>query len=197
MSEATLLESRLSKVERDNRRLKLALGALLLALAAVPLIGAVMLQEIPGMALGSFLVLVAVVPLASAMWSGGGRVPEVIEAREFRVIDENGSERATMNDTGFYYRDENGTIRISMDAGCYDSPGVGCYDKNGTLSVLMGSAGVFVADEDDSLRPVAYGLTVDGTLSVLIQTVGIVFINAEGIRYEDWNGNVVWRTPER
>ena len=37
MSETTLLESRLSKVEQDNRRLKLTVGALLLVLAAVPL----------------------------------------------------------------------------------------------------------------------------------------------------------------
>ena len=49
MSEATLLESRLSKIERDNRRLKLTVGALLLVMAAVPLIGAVMPQEIPEM----------------------------------------------------------------------------------------------------------------------------------------------------
>ena len=47
MSETTLLESRLSKVERDNRRLKLTVGALLLVLAAVPLIGAVMPEQIP------------------------------------------------------------------------------------------------------------------------------------------------------
>ena len=47
MSEATLLESRVDKLEQDNRRLKLTLGALLLVMAAVPLIGAVMPQEIP------------------------------------------------------------------------------------------------------------------------------------------------------
>ena len=47
MSETTLLESRVDKIERDNRRLKLTVGALLLALAAVPLIGAVMPEQIP------------------------------------------------------------------------------------------------------------------------------------------------------
>ena len=40
MSEATVVDARLDKLERDNRRLKLAVGALLLVLAAVPLIGA-------------------------------------------------------------------------------------------------------------------------------------------------------------
>ena len=68
MSEATLLESRVDKIERDNRRLKLTVGALLLVLAAVPLIGAVMPQQVQG----------------------------VIRAREFRVIDENGTRRASM-----------------------------------------------------------------------------------------------------
>ena len=66
MSEATLLESRVDKIERDNQRLKLTLGALLLVLAAVPLIGAVMPQEIP----------------------------ELIQARRFEVIDGNGTVRA-------------------------------------------------------------------------------------------------------
>jgi|TARA_B100001245_G_scaffold139602_1_gene103895 hypothetical protein len=49
MSKTTVVDARLDKLEQDNRRLKLTLGALLLALAAVPLIGAVMPQEIPEM----------------------------------------------------------------------------------------------------------------------------------------------------
>jgi hypothetical protein len=65
MSEATVLESRVDKLEQDNRRLKLTVGALLLALAAVPLIGAVMPEQIP----------------------------ELIQARQFRVIDENDTVR--------------------------------------------------------------------------------------------------------
>ena len=47
MSEATVFESRVSKLEQDNRRLKLTVGALLLVLEAVPLIGAVMPEQIP------------------------------------------------------------------------------------------------------------------------------------------------------
>jgi hypothetical protein len=60
-----VLESRADKLEQDNRRLKLTVGALLLALAAVPLIGAVMPEQIP----------------------------ELIQARQFRVIDENDTVR--------------------------------------------------------------------------------------------------------
>ena len=68
MSETTVVDARLDKLEQDNRRLKLTVGALLLVLAAVPLIGAVMPQQVQG----------------------------VIRAREFRVIDENGTRRASM-----------------------------------------------------------------------------------------------------
>ena len=82
MGEATLLESRVDKIERDNRRLKLALGALLLVLAAVPLIGAVMPEQIP----------------------------DVVRARAFYVEDENGIERVMINSDGIRYRDENGDI---------------------------------------------------------------------------------------
>ena len=81
MSETTLLESRVDKIERDNRRLKLTVGALLLVLAAVPLIGAVMPEQIP----------------------------ELIQARAFEVIDENGVRRALMVGEGIFYYGANGT----------------------------------------------------------------------------------------
>ncbi len=86
MNEATLLESRLSKVEQDNRRLKLALGALLLALAAVPLIGAVMPEQIP----------------------------DVVQARRFEVIDENGTLRTLMDGKTIAYLDENRVTRSQL-----------------------------------------------------------------------------------
>ena len=74
MSETTLLESRLSKVEQDNRRLKLTVGALLLALAGVACAGAMIPEQIP----------------------------EVIQARAFEVIDENGVSRAVMGELGVF-----------------------------------------------------------------------------------------------
>ncbi|MDP6686834.1 MAG: hypothetical protein QF680_02540 [Acidobacteriota bacterium] len=86
MSETTLLESRLSKVEQDNQRLKLALGALLLALAAVPLIGAVMPEQIP----------------------------DVVQARRFEVIDENGTLRTLMDGKTIAYLDENRVTRSQL-----------------------------------------------------------------------------------
>ena len=86
MSEATLLESRVDKIERDNRRLKLTVGALLLALAAVPLIGAVMPEQIQ----------------------------DVVRARRFEVIDGNGV-NLRMGTTGIHYWDKNGTTRALIN----------------------------------------------------------------------------------
>jgi hypothetical protein len=135
MSEATLLESRLSKVERDNRRLKLTVGALLLVLAAVPLIGALMFQEIPGMALGSFLLLLAAVPLIGAVMPE--QIPDVIDARMFRVIDQNGRCRHLMNHQGYAYWDENETIRVGINGTCIFYRG-----ENGTCRVEMDTNGL-------------------------------------------------------
>ena len=100
MSEATLLESRLSKVEQDNRRLKLTVGALLLALAAVPLVGAVMPEQ----------------------------VQDVIQARKFEVIDENGTRRAGLNATGIGFTDESNNIRAGMNA-----DGIAYFDESGNV----------------------------------------------------------------
>jgi hypothetical protein len=100
MSETTLLESRVDKIERDNRRLKLTVGALLLALAAVPLIGAVMPEQIP----------------------------EMIQARRFEVIDENGTRRAGLNATGIGFTDESNNIRAGMNA-----DGIAYFDESGNV----------------------------------------------------------------
>ena len=100
MSEATLLESRVSKIERDNRRLKLTVGALLLALAAVPLVGAVMPEQ----------------------------VQDVIQARKFEVIDENGTRRAGLNATGIGFTDESNNIRAGMNA-----DGIAYFDESGNV----------------------------------------------------------------
>ena len=100
MNETTLLESRLSKIEQDNRRLKLTVGALLLALTAVPLVGTVMPEQIP----------------------------EVIQARKFKVIDENGTRRAGLNATGIGFTDETNNVRAGMNA-----DGIAYFDESGNV----------------------------------------------------------------
>ena len=100
MSEATLLESRVDKIERDNRRLKLTVGALLLVLAALPLVGAVMPEQ----------------------------VQDVIQARKFEVIGENGTRRAGLNATGIGFTDESNNIRAGMNA-----DGIAYFDESGNV----------------------------------------------------------------
>ena len=117
MSEATLLESRVDKIERDNRRLKLTVGALLLALAAVPLIGAVMPEQIP----------------------------ELIQARAFEVIDENGVRRALMVGEGIFYYGANGATRARM------SNSFEVRDGNGEIRAMMYSGGISYFDENGTL----------------------------------------------
>ena len=86
MSETTVVDSRLDKLEQDNRRLKLATGALLLVLAAAPLVGAMMPQQIP----------------------------DVVRARRFVVYDESDKIRTTINEHGVAYADENGNPRAMI-----------------------------------------------------------------------------------
>ena len=86
MSEPTVVDARLDKLEQDNRRLKLMVGALLLVMAAVPLVGAVMPEQIP----------------------------EVIQARRFEVIDENGTLRTLMDGKTIAYLDENRVTRAQL-----------------------------------------------------------------------------------
>ena len=140
MSEATLLESRVDKIERDNRRLKLTVGALLLALAAVPLIGAVMPEQIP----------------------------ELIQAREFQVIDENGNLRAWMGNRGFLYNDENGTSRVGMG-----NNGFVILDENGIGRVRISDRGFQYYAENSNTR---------------------ALIGDCGFSYYDENGDIVWST---
>ena len=140
MNEATVFESRLSKLEQDNQRLRLRVGALLLVLAAVPLVGAMMPEQIP----------------------------DLIQARAFRVIGENGPIRAQMDDSGIDYYDENGDMRASIS-----TDGTSYRDENGDLRASMNASGILYYD--NNLRAV---------------------MNAYGILYLDENGDVIWRTPE-
>ncbi len=183
MSEATLLESRLSKVEQDNRRLKLTLGALLLALAAVPLVGAVMPQEIEiqdAVYARAFYVLEEnrTVPVPEVMIGGN--------AKGIIYTDENGVPRASMRAGGIGYVDENGVPRASMNTAA-----IRYYDWNGTERASMNDIGIAYLDENETLRALmGYdGFTYwdeNGTIRARM--------TANGIAYWDENGNTVWST---
>ena len=141
MSETTVVDARLDKLEQDNRRLKLTVGALLLVMAAVPLVGAVMPEQIP----------------------------EVIQARAFHAIDGNGMSRAVMGEAGFAYFDVNRTIRAMMDGGSIrvldengsirammDAGSIRVSDENGTLRALMDDKNIAYLDENRVTRAQLY-----------------------------------------
>ena len=136
MSEATVVDARLDKLEQDNRRLKLTVGALLLVMAAVPLVGAVMPEQIP----------------------------EVIRARAFHAIDGNGMSRAVMGEIGFAYFDVNRTIRAMMDGGSIrvsdengtlralmDDKNIAYLDENRVTRAQLYTDGFFLSDENGNV----------------------------------------------
>ena len=118
MSEPTVFESRLRKLEQDNRRLKLSVGALLLVLAAVPLIGAVMPEQRPQMVRASTFRTI----------DGNGKNRAYIGTDGIAFADENGNNRASISADGISYYDENGTIRAWMN-----DTGFVSFDENGEL----------------------------------------------------------------
>ena len=117
MSDETLFESRLGTLEKDNRRLKLTLVALLLVLSAVPLIGAIMPEQ----------------------------VPQVITARQFRVIDATDIVRVSISNSGVTYYDRNGTRRSMV------ADAINYWDENNAIRVLMGDPGIVYVDVDGNV----------------------------------------------
>ena len=161
MSEPTVtrVDARLDKLEQDNRRLKLTLGALLLALAAVPLIGAVMPEQIP----------------------------EVINARMFRVIDYDGTVRAGMQILGISAHDEHGNIRAYIDS----LSGISYRDENGETRASMYDGGIRYYDENNNLRAQLGRVWLDTP-----STGATTTYPAQVVLYDDDN-NVIWQAVGR
>ena len=84
MSESSAVDCRQDKLEEDNHRLKLTVGALLLVLAAVPLVGALMPQQIPD-----------VIADASASGQGGSSYEAVLFRKDVMVPMRDGVKLAT------------------------------------------------------------------------------------------------------
>ena len=139
MSEATVFESRLNNLEQDNRRLKLTIGALLLVMAGAACAGAMMPEQIP----------------------------QVIEAREFRMIDANGTVLIAINDEGFSYFDEIGRVSTGF------------------------SHGEILAAMDTEPPDV-----IDAHMFRVVDENGVVHasMSADSIVYFGENGNMVWST---
>jgi hypothetical protein len=154
MNEPTAVEFRLDRLEQDNRRLKQTVGALLLVLAAVPLVGAVMPQQIP----------------------------DVIEARTFRVIDENGNYRVSMFPNGIAYYSENRTARAVMS-----DLGILLRDNYGTMRAWIKEDGIWYFDENGNTRAQM------GSVLTYHPTAGVETRSPAQVVLFDAEGNVTWK----
>ena len=132
------IAGRVQRLERDNRRLKLAGGAMAAVLVAVPLVGAALPAQ----------------------------VPEVIEAGLFRVLDEQGTPRAALGAAGLGFSDEQGRGRVGLGAaglGFYDEQGtlrvtlradglLSVIDEQGTPRAVFDAGSLFFNDEQGTTR---------------------------------------------
>ena len=125
MSEATVVDARLDKLEQDNRRLKLTVGALLLVMAAVPLVGAVMGE------------------IGFAYFDVNSTIRAMMDGGSIRVLDENGTIRAMMDAGSIRVSDENGTLRALMD-----DKNIAYLDENRVTRAQLYADGFFLSDEN-------------------------------------------------
>ena len=136
MNKIGLMESRLGKLERDNRRLKMAFGVMSLLFATVVFIGMAMPEQIP----------------------------KVIQAQQFQAVNENGNIRAVMTGGGIVYSDENG-VRAFINPGgisywdetgteraVWSIDGISYRDENGTPRAVMNALGIRYYDENGNGR---------------------------------------------
>ena len=168
------IERRVERLERENRRLKVAGGAVVAVLLTVALVGAVMPQEIP----------------------------EIIEARGFRVIDADGTMRVLMTAEAILYSDESGQLRVGMTA-----DGIGYGDENGEVRVFMNADAIAYADENGTLRAsmtaegISYfdendnGRVQLGRAEIVTPSTGAETTYPAAVVLYDAEGNVIWRAP--
>ena len=118
LRETTVVKARLDKLEQDNRRLKLTVGALLLVMAAASLIGAVVPEQRPQVIRAS----------AFRAIDGNGKNRAYIGTDGIAFADENGNNRASISTDGISYYGENGTIRAWIN-----DTGFVSFDENGEV----------------------------------------------------------------
>jgi hypothetical protein len=144
MNEPTLntLTQRLDRLERDNRRLKIAGAILLLALAAVGAMGQVL-------------------PKA---------VPKVVEAERFVLRDTKGKILATLIEAlgtpALVLFDQNGKARAGLTVLPDGRPGLSLYDQNekkraGLTVVGDGTPSLALSDQNEKVRA-GLGVLADG-----------------------------------
>ena len=156
MHDLSAVVARLEKLERENRRLKIVGGLVVAVLASMALVGAVMPQEIP----------------------------EVIEARSFRAVNENGHLVTLMSPIGVrhFYGDQIPVFSMNIK-------GIFFSDSNRTMRVRIFEEGIAYFDENGELRAQlgVATLTTPATGAETHYPAAVVLYDAEG--------NVIWQAP--
>ena len=137
MHDLSAVVGRVEKLERENKRLKIAGGMLVLGLIGACTSAAVMPEE----------------------------APEVIEARSFAVIDPDGTIRAGITSVGIGYHDERGNLRALISPGgiAYidengttrgriEADGNTYFDENGEIRARIVAGGTSYFDENGEIR---------------------------------------------
>ena len=183
---------RVERLELENKRLRMVGGATVAVLMAAALVGAVSPQAIP----------------------------DVMAARAFRVIGNNGTDRAVIDADGISYHDENGILRGAINAdgiGYFDelgrpragmtATGIGHTDENGDTRAAMMDLGILYFGENGVLRAWMNGLGVAyydenvnlrarlGAADLATASTGVEARVPAVVALYDEQGNVIWRAP--
>ena len=186
------LEKRVEKLERENRRLKIAGGAVVAVLVAVVLAGAVTPQQVPEVIRAAAFEVVddngttrAVMNAEYIGYADAKGIPRaLVRARGIFLSDDNGTVRVAIGVEGVGYADENGTIRATMK-----TEGIGYSDENGEGRAAMSSDGFTYLDENGTIRAELgeVGLPAPGTGIQTLYPAAMVLSDAEG--------KVIWQAP--
>ena len=127
------------RVQRIERRLKLGAGVLAAVLVAVATVAAVLSEQVPEVIEArAFRVLDEE---GNVIWSAPEQVPEVtwkrIVAREFLVLDELGERRAYLGPGGLEFFDEQGTRRIALYADGQWAGQLAFLDEEGAVIEIL------------------------------------------------------------
>ena len=119
------IAGRVQRLERDNRRLKLGAGALVAVLVALPLVAAVLPPQNP--------------------FRQQQEVPQRVVAREFQVLDENGTVRAGLGEDGLAFFND-----LQEDLTRLAPFGLDLSSPAGTSRVYLGAFGLVFKDEGEA-----------------------------------------------
>jgi len=179
------LTQRLDRLERENRRLKISGAILLLALAAVGVMGQVLPKAVPKVVEAERFVLRDAKGRVLAIWG-----TEASGTPGLHLYDLNGKPRAGLAVVGadgtprLVLADQNGKARAVLRVGADGTPALALADQNekarGGLAVgADGTPGLHLFDQNEKPRAVLL-VRADGT---------------PGLGLFDKDGKVIWKVP--